>query len=480
MSARSHNYPSYPAYPANAQLPVIPQAYLHPGLTLAQLLAIFRAWRRQSLIILGSVFFSVAAVTLLIPRTYTATATLMVDFNVNDPLAGKEFPTSLMSNYLATQHDLIMSPAVLLPAIKAAGLTQVERYTAGYRQDRGSIDNWVMERVQKKLKVEVGNYGSQLLTISYSDSSAAEAARIANAIAHTYADQQLHRVNDPAGEQAQRYSAQLEQLKQDVDKAQAKVTEFRQRTGLVEFDSKQDVSGERLTDLEHRLLEAQEMRRQAEARAGTSSAYSSNALGSNTVQTLKSTLATQQAHLAELQQTLGPNHPDILQLKSQIAATQGALNAELGTYAGNARSDYEAALKVERDLQAAVDTERARVLKSRQIQDEGATYLQALQAAQTLYQRALDGYDQVMLASSGRYSNVSFVAEATPPLKASKPKTLLNLLFGLIVGGILALLAPFVYELLNRRIRCRDDVERELGVPVLAELNYPALKGGMA
>lgn len=477
----THRYPSYPAYAVNpAGLPAIPQAYLHPGLTLQQLLAIFRAYRRQSLGILGAVFLAAALVTLLLPRTYTATATLMVDFNVNDPLAGKEFPTSLMSNYLATQRDLIMSPAVLLPAIKAAGLAQEPRYTAGYRPDRGDIANWVMDKVLKKLRVEVGNYGSQLLTISYSDRTAAEAARIANAIAHTYADQQFRRVNDPAGEQAQRYTAQLEQLRQEVDKAQAKVTEFRQHTGLVEYDSKQDIGGERLTDLEHRLLEAQEMRRQAQARAGIGSAYSSNALGSNTVQTLKSTLATQQARLAELQQTLGPNHPDIIQLRSQIAATQGALDTELGTYAGSARSDYEAAAKVERELQAAVDAEHKRLLESRQLQDQGATYLQALQAAQTLYQRALDGYDQVLLASSGRYSNVSFVAEATPPIKASKPKTLLNLALGLVLGAILALLGPFVYELLNRRIRCRDDVERELGVPVLAELTYPALEGGMA
>lgn len=470
--------PKYPALPAH--LPAIPQAYLHPGLTLRQIRSILYAHRRQSLLILLSVVLVVGAVSLLLPRTYKATATLMIDFEVNDPLGGKEFPTGLMSNYLSTQRDLIQSPAVLLPAIAAMKLTADPHYIAGYRQGNGNIADWVMDKVQKGLKVEMGNYGSQLMYISYSASSAAEAAGVANAIAHVYADQQFRRVNDPAGEREQRYAAQLEQLKQDVDKAQAKVSEFRQRTGSVEYDSKLDLSGERLTDLEHRLLEAQELRRTTQARASANSAVQSSALGSNTVQTLKSTLATQQAHLAELRQTLGPNHPDIRQLQSQIAATQSSLNAELGTYAGNARSEFDSAARLERELQVAVDQEHAKVLQSQQLKDEGATYVQALQAAQTLYQRALDGYDQVLLASSGRYSNVSFVAEATPPFKASKPKTLLNLALALVVGSILALLGPFVLELMNRRVRCRDDVEHDLGIPVLAELEYPALKGSMA
>jgi polysaccharide biosynthesis transport protein len=470
--------PQSPALPT--RLSAIPQVYLQPGLTLRQIRSIFHAYRKQSLLILLSIVMLGGVVSLLLPRTYIATATLMVDFDVNDPLGGKEFPTSLMSNYLATQRDLIQSPAVLLPAIATAKLTSDPQYTAGYRQGSGDVSNWVMDKVLKNLKVELGEYGSQFIYISYSANSAAEAANLANIIAHIYADQHFHRVNDPASERADRYTAQLAQLKQDVDTAQAKVSQFQQRSGSVEYDSKMDLSDERLTDLEHRLLEAQEMRRTTQMNASTGSAFQSSALSSNTVQTLKSTLATQTARLAELRQTLGPNHPDILQLQSQIAATQNSLNSELSTYSGNAQSDFENASKLESELQTAVDQQRAKVLQTRQIQDDGATYLRALQAAQTLYQHALDGYNQVMLTSSGRYSNVSFVAEATPPVKASKPKTLLNIILAVVTGSALALLGPLVFELLNRRVRCRDDLERELGIPVLIELGRPALEGGVA
>ena len=38
-----------------------------------------------------------------------------------------------------------------------------------------------------------------------------------------------------------------------------------------------------------------------------------------------------------------------------------------------------------------------------------------------------------------------------------------------MAGVFLGLFVPLIYELVNRRVRCRDDLERDNGVPVLAE-----------
>jgi succinoglycan biosynthesis transport protein ExoP len=95
-----------------------------------------------------------------------------------------------------------------------------------------------------------------------------------------------------------------------------------------------------------------------------------------------------------------------------------------------------------------------------------------LASAQAVYKRALDGYDQIMFASVGDYRNVQIVSRATPPTKSSKPKKLKLLIVAAIGALGLALLLPLLYELLmNRRLRCRDDMERSFGVPVLMEFN---------
>ena len=105
------------------------------------------------------------------------------------------------------------------------------------------------------------------------------------------------------------------------------------------------------------------------------------------------------------------------------------------------------------------------------LQDEGARYLRELESAKRAYQQALDEYDRLQLGTRNDQSSANVASRATPPLNPSSPKTVVNLILALILGGGLAVTDCFVIELLNRRVRCRDDVERDLDLPVLAELN---------
>lgn len=458
------------ATPLSLHTAYLPESDAHPGMSLAQFAAILWAYRRQSLLIASSVIFIAGVACLLWPRTWEATATLMVDFEVNDPLAGREFPTGLLGSYMATQVELARGSEVLLPTIAKLKLAANEEYAAGHSGDAASLPAWVETRVRKRLQVEQGKYGSQLIYVTYGAGSAAEAAQVANTVSEVYADQQHRRLTDPASERATRYTAQLAELKAKVVHAQQQVTEFRQRTGLIDSDEKGDVGMLMLSTLEERLLEAQNARRAAESRASADASVGSQVLGSTMIQSLKTQVALQNATLAQLRTTLGDRHPQVLELQSQMGATRAALNAELGAYAGNAAAELASAQQLEQKLQLALEERRASVLKVRQLQDGGAKQLLELESAQSVYKRALEGYDQVLFASTGGYTNISIVSRATPPPRPSKPKVGILMLLACLAGGALGLAVPLLYELLNRRVRCRDDVERDHGIPVLIEL----------
>jgi len=79
---------------------------------------------------------------------------------------------------------------------------------------------------------------------------------------------------------------------------------------------------------------------------------------------------------------------------------------------------------LEARYQAAVTAERTRLLERRGLQDEEAKLVLELQSAQTTYKKALDGYDQIMFASSGNYTDVSLISRADPPPKPDKPNKL--------------------------------------------------------
>jgi succinoglycan biosynthesis transport protein ExoP len=240
-----------------------------------------------------------------------------------------------------------------------------------------------------------------------------------------------------------------------------------------------DVEGAALADLQSKLEAAQNQRREIEGHQIDSHADSIAVLDSNSVIALRSSLATQEAKMAELRATLGPKHPKVIELESQMEATRRSLANEVQSISGNNAVQLARARELEAKYQVAVNAERERLLQRRGLQDQGAKLLLELQSAQSAYKKALDGYDQIMFASAGNYSDVSLISRADPPARPEKPNKIKWFMMSLVMSLGLAVAGPFGYELfLNRRLRCRDDLERHFGIPVLAQLGpIPSMTG---
>jgi polysaccharide biosynthesis transport protein len=451
--------------------PLIPLNFVYPGLSLAQIVSIIRAYRMLSLLILLVVLSITGLIMTVWPRTYTAMVTLMVNYEVNDPLNGKELPVGQVGSYIATQVELMQTPEVLLAVVDRLKLTENKDYAQGYRGDSGNLSEWVAKKISKNLVIYQGQMGSQLIYVTYSANNPTESAQVANMVAEVYKEQDHTRSSGPPGERTKRYAAQLDKLKAKVDLAQKRVTEFHQRNSLIDEGSKSNVDIALLATLEGRLLEAQNARRAAGARASGNQSSNDQVLASTFVQSLKSQLATQEARLAQLTTAYAPQHPDIIELESQITATRNSLNLALQSYTDNAATGLRVAKQLEQSLQQEVVEHRNKVLSKGRLHDEAAKYLLEFDSAQAVYKRALDNYDQISFAAASRLTNVSFVSHATPPVKPSKPKVLTGIMLGVIAAFILAFGIPLIYELFNRRVRCRDDLERHHGIPVLVEFS---------
>jgi protein tyrosine kinase modulator len=219
-----------------------------------------------------------------------------------------------------------------------------------------------------------------------------------------------------------------------------------------------DEAGTALTDLEQRLLAAENQERSVQAQLQAQAWGDAPGNGN-----LAGNLATEQTQLAKLRQTLGPRHPQVLELESQIAATRKAIT-------GGLSSQLEDARKLVAQYTVAVQAQHQLVLSRRHVQDEGAKLVLELDSAEATYKRALDGYSQIQFASKDKASDVSMVSSAVPPVKAEKPNKVKYFMIACILSFGLSFGIPFIYELLaDRRLRCRDDFERNFGIAVLAQ-----------
>jgi uncharacterized protein involved in exopolysaccharide biosynthesis len=464
----------YRETPVSVVTPVVPLNFVYPGLSLAQILSIVWAHRKLSFLIVLMILSLTALVMTLWPRTYTATVTLMVNYEVNDPLNGKGLPLGQVASYIATQVELLQTPEVLLAVVDRLKLTQNKKYARGYSGDSGTLREWVAKEVGKNLTINQGQMGSQLIHATYSANEPEVAAQVANTVAEVYKEQDHMRSTGPPGERAKRYAQQLNELKSKVAQAQMEVTAFHQRNTLIDEGNRANVDVVLLATLEGRLLEAQNARRIAESRTSEDPSVSDQVLSSTLVQTLKTQLATQELRLAQLKRAYTSEYPDIRETQSQIEDTKRLLASAVRSYSGNTSAGLNVAERLEQKLQQAVQEQRAKVLANGHLHDQAAKYLLELQSAQAVYKRALEGYDQLTFASAGHDTNVSLVSRATPPVKPSKPKVLTGVILGCMAAVVLGFGIPLGFELFHRRVRCRDDLERHHGVPVLVEFGRRA------
>jgi polysaccharide biosynthesis transport protein len=447
------------------QVPMLPAAdeeLAGPGMSMAQIMSIVRANLRRSLITFFVLVLLFGFVIKILPHSFVATATLIVNRGDKNPLASPDFPNGGWdASYIPTQIELIESPAVLQPVIDRLNLRSDPEFTAGFRGPPAALREAVLTSLARSLNVSAGS-GSDLLYISASAKYPDQAADIANAVATEYLQLNRQRVNDPAEQRAQLYARELEQLRQAAITAQEQVTAFRQQHGMVDLaPANGDEAEAALDDLEQKLIAAQNQERSVQAQL-QARAWGPGSQADTAPDSLSTELGDEETQLAKLKQTLGPRHPTVLALESQIAATERGIRAGLDSQLAEAR-------KLVAQYSTAVAAQRSEVLQRRRVQDEGSKLLLELQSAEATYKRALDGYSEIQFATTGASNDVSLVSRAVPPVLALKPNKGKYFLGSCVLSLGLAFGIPFAYELLlNRRLRCSDDLERHFGIPVLA------------
>src|SRR5690606_34838308 len=122
-------------------------------------------------------------VSLLMPKAYRASTTMVVNYRASDPVSGSTLPAQLLPGYMATQLDIINSKAVALKVVDDLALDTDPAVRALFLKDtegRGELRDWAATSLQKKMKATPARESSAI-NISYTDPDPRRAAQVANA-----------------------------------------------------------------------------------------------------------------------------------------------------------------------------------------------------------------------------------------------------------------------------------------------------------
>lgn len=403
-------------------------------------------------------------------KVYRATATLVVGFTVDDASADGGVTTEKAAAHMRTQAELVRSSRALSRAVEQQGLIREPAYMEGYAGDGSpeSLMGWAVDRLNQKLRVHHGD--DRLLHISVEDSDAREAARLANAVAEAFVEARITETAGSGTEMVEYFAAQLESLEAKVAEAQAALTAFRDKNSVLALPERGDVDPLLLVELERRVSTARERRAAAERDLETVGDGDDGGGARGTVGEIRRALARDEKELARLRDTLGARHPDIIALQRRIEESSVRLQSESIIFEDHAKTELREARELEERLMRELSRQRERSTAARTTAGEGARLQAELQAATRVFLNAFDSYDRMREGAAGPFRDADVDARATVPQEPIRPRVLRSLVVAGIAGLLLGVLGALIAEFLHRRVRCREDLERGLGVPVLAEL----------
>jgi polysaccharide biosynthesis transport protein len=447
-------------------------------MTFGQFLSILRARWWAALLVLLLTVGATVGVSLLLPKQYSATASVLVDFKP-DPVSAVMYGGMMSPAFMATQVDIIKSDRVAQRVVSNLKLVEnpaIRQQWLDATKGEGRIEVWLADSFQRSMDV-VPSRESSVINVSYKAPDPRFAAGLANAFVQAYVETSLQLRVDPARQYSSFFESRSKEARDVLEKAQTKVSAFQSANGIIANDERLDIENARLNELSSQYTVLQAL--SAESRGRQSAALSAQGdriqevMNNGNIAQLKVDLGRNETRLKELSTRLGDAHPQVEELRASITDIRNRLDAETKKVTGGVSISNSINTQRTGEIKVSLEAQRLKVLKMKSVRDEGAVLLRDVENAQRSYDAVQQRLTQTSLEGQTTQSNVNVLQQASEPTQPSSPKVLLNTALSVFLGTLLALGTALLLELRDRRVRSSDDVVAALDLPVLGIMPKP-------
>ncbi|UUZ55382.1 chain length determinant protein EpsF [Massilia sp. H-1] len=418
-------------------------------------------------------------VTLMTPKTYQATTSLVLNYKGSDPVTGQAMASQLLPGYMSTQIEIVGSMSVALKVVDALKLAEgadVKRHFLAATGGKGELRDWLASGLLGKLMVQRARESS-VLQISYIGNDPVMAASVANAFAAAYLQTAIDLKVQPSQRTAVYFDGQVKQLPDKLEEAQQRLSKYQQENGIVSTDRSVDVETVRLNELSSQAVVAQGLAMEAAARGRSAQGTGSPDVANNPlIQNLKMSLGSAEAKLSEIAQRLDKNHPQYQSAKAEVDKLRADLAAQVRSTSQTVSTNATILRQRGDEAAAALRVQRDKVLRLNRTRDELTVLSKEVDSAQRAYDTVAQRLALTNIEAQANQSDVAVLTPALAPFKPYGPKLMLNTLIGLAAGLLLGLGGAILLELIDRRVRSGHDLRESSGLVLLGSIGPRSVK----
>jgi succinoglycan biosynthesis transport protein ExoP len=446
--------------------------------------------RKHRWTILATVIIAVtltAIVTLRTTPVYEAVGRIAIGHENNNVLGFKTNDDSLSTDYedydytvaLDTQVRILQSDAIALATAKALQLDKNPAVVPRGKNGGNPLaapgvdpvqEAALMGFVQGGLKLAVIPK-TRIIEIHFANPDPQLAAKVVNTLVNVYIEQNFKTKFESAMQTSDWLSKQLSDLQLKVETSQEKLVRYQKEHGILGIDEKQNIVTSKLDELNRELTSAEADRIQKEAKYRMTLSGSPELIAAIDPNSLLSRLHQQEAdlrnQLAQAQVQLGPAHPHIQELNSQIQQVQLSEHKEIERLSGRIKADYEAAVQRESLLRAAMDAQKQQANTLNESAIEYSLLKRDVETNRQLYEGLLQRLKEASVSAGLKSSNIRVVDVARVPLAPARPDKRRNLMLALAMGLVGGVVLSFLLEAVDNTVRTPEQAQALSGLPAL-------------
>src|SRR6202790_879842 len=405
--------------------------------------------RKHQWLILSFLLAVVTIVTIRMQAVYVATARIEIDRENGSllPFQGMESYDYMMDleNYIETESKILTSETLALRTIRSSGLGARPEYASPNGPSEalatGSLEN---QKRPPELGAFLGSLGvrrvpnSRLMDVSFESTDPQFAARIVNEHIKNFQNQNIKSRYDETTRATTWLRDELDGLRIKVQESEDKRIAYERKNQIWTLDDKQNITTQRLVDVNKALTDALQERMKKEALYEFAKAGSiSDVPQLRDDPVLQSLTQKRLAASGEYNDALsqyGPNFPKVLRLQAQVKDLDQLIQKENVNTLNRIETDYREARQRELLLTQALDQQKGEANQMAERMVEYNILKREAEAEKALYDGLMTKLKEVGISAALQSSNIRVVDPAMIPAYPSRPAKARNIVLAFLVG----------------------------------------------
>ncbi len=317
---------------------------------------------------------------------------------------------------------------------------------------------------------------SRIVNISFTSPNPEFASLVANTVAQAYIDQVLEMKMSATRHTLEWMTKKAEEERKKLEKSERALQEYMRANDIVTMENRVAVIPQKLTELSSELVKAETRRKELEdlylkiksLRKDLKDAETIPAISEDpSLQSIRDQILKAEQKIMELSKKYGRKHPKMIKAVDDLNVLRKKRLEEIRRVISSIRNEYDLARSKEESLRSLLKRTKDEALNLNEKFIQYEVLKREVDSNKQLYDALVRKIKEASVTEQIKAVNVWIVEKAETPKAPFKPRKMLNILLGIIVGLFGGVGLAFFVEYLDNTIKSPEDVENRLDIPVL-------------